>query len=372
MAARKSEKPSSVQDLQEVTRPRQSVECLDTEGLRRLEESFRRWVEVSSTHRPARLRIFLLFLLIRHTGAKLNEVLRLNTSQDINWNARCLYFRTARHGRNASVRVVDVSRHGLETIRAVVEALKRTGHLGNRLAVDAAFVRRKFYERAEACGFSRHLGAPEMIRKARAMELLSGHLPLPVVQKVLGHTVSSGALPYPSFSDKDMRQVMKLFVERETSGQTSARNAFYGRVDAILYGDIQAKVGLVTVEGHRVTTVITTDSLKRLAIREGTVMVAEVKAPWVVLAVGSEEPLMSLENRFQGTIRRIVRGQVTAEVTVELADGTALCAIVSAESAQRLSLKEGDVAWAGFSAHAVVLHGHGAQPSLWSSLHPGA
>ncbi|MGQ9670648.1 MAG: TOBE domain-containing protein [Desulfosoma sp.] len=101
-------------------------------------------------------------------------------------------------------------------------------------------------------------------------------------------------------------------------------------------------------------------------------MVAEVKAPWVVLAVGSEQPLMSLENRFQGTIRRIVRGQVTAEVTVELADGTALCAIVSTESAQRLSFKEGDVAWAGFSAHAVVLHGHADQPSLWSSIPPGA
>lgn len=240
-----------------------------------------------------------------------------------------------------------------------MKQLIRTGHLKEHLTVDAAFLRRKFYERAEACGFSRRLGAPEMIRKARAMELPSGILPLPVVQKVLGLTVSSGPLPYPypSFSDKDMHQVMKLFVEPETSGQTSRRNAFYERVDAILFGDIQAKGGLVTVAGHRVTTVITMDSLKRLAIQEGKVMVAEVKAPWVVLAVGFEEPLMSLENQFQGTIRRIVRGQVSAEVTVELADGTAPCAIVSAKSAQRLSLKEGDAAWAGFSAHAVYSMG---------------
>ncbi|MGQ9670650.1 MAG: hypothetical protein ACUVWY_10865 [Desulfosoma sp.] len=155
MAARKSEKPTSVQDLQEAPRRRRSVACLDTEGLRRLEESFRRWVDAFSTHRPARLRIFLLYLLIHHSGAKLNEVLRLNTSQDIDWNARCLYFRTARHGRNASFRVVDVSRYGLEAIRAVVEALIRTGHLEEHLDVDAPFVRRKFYERAEACGFSR-------------------------------------------------------------------------------------------------------------------------------------------------------------------------------------------------------------------------
>ncbi|MGQ9670649.1 MAG: hypothetical protein ACUVWY_10860 [Desulfosoma sp.] len=101
------------------------------------------------------------------------------------------------------------------------------------------------------------------------MELLSGHPPLSVVQKVLGLTVSSGPLPHPSFSDKDMRQVMKLFVERETSGQSSARNPFDGRVDAMLFGDIQAKVGLVTVAGHRVTTVITMDSLRLWPFRKG-------------------------------------------------------------------------------------------------------
>ncbi len=334
------------------------TECLDTEGLRRLEESFRRWVEEASAHRTARLRIFLIFLLIRHTGAKLNEVLRLNPFEDIDWENRCVLLRSGSNRQGSPGRLVDISRHGLQDIRALVEDPGVQGHVKGSLLLDAAFVRRKFYERAQACGYASHLGGPEMIRKARAMELLKGHIPLPVVQKILGTTVSKAPLPYPSFSDKDIRHVMRLFLERESAGQTSARNAFYGRVDTVLCGDIQATVDLLTLGGHRIQTVITLDSLRRLGIREGTFMVAEVKAPWLILVPGIKEPLVTCENRFHGTIRRVLAGLVTTEVTVELADGTELCAIVSSESARRMSMKEGDSAWAVFSAHAVVLHGH--------------
>lgn len=37
---------------------------------------------------------------------------------------------------------------------------------GQTLSVDPAFVRRKFYERAQACGFPKQLGSPEAIRKS--------------------------------------------------------------------------------------------------------------------------------------------------------------------------------------------------------------
>jgi Molybdate transporter of MFS superfamily len=58
--------------------------------------------------------------------------------------------------------------------------------LVNRFAVDPAFVRRKFYECAEACGFAKRIGGPEMIRRARAVELIHGNIPLPAVQRLLG------------------------------------------------------------------------------------------------------------------------------------------------------------------------------------------
>ena len=51
--------------------------CLDSVQLRRLEQSFRDWARdaARSDVRLSRRRILLIFLLIRYTGARLNEVL---------------------------------------------------------------------------------------------------------------------------------------------------------------------------------------------------------------------------------------------------------------------------------------------------------
>lgn len=339
---------------------------LDPAALDRLEESFRRWAQESSAHRLSRSRVFLVFLLIRHTGAKLNEVLRLDPSRDIDWENHCVLFRGSPGTRGAASRGVDVSRRALAEMRALLDSPEFKDGFRGPLALDAAFVRRKFYERAQECGFPKRLGSPEMIRKARAVELLKGHIPLPVVQRVLGSETSSVGANYVTFSQDDIRQVMRLFLERESAGRTSARNAFFGRVKAIQRGDIQAQVHLETLGGCGVVTVITADSLRRLAVEEGKYMVAEVKAPWVVLVSGLEVPELSAENRFQGTIRRLLRGKVTAEVTVELSDGTELCAVITAESARKMALEEGALVWAVFSAYAVVLHGYGSLPTLWS------
>jgi len=343
---------------------------LDPAALDRLEESFRRWAQESTAHRLSRSRVFLIFLLIRHTGAKLHEVLRLDPSRDIDWEGQCVLFRGSAGRQGDSCRAVDVSRRVLQEMRSLVDPPEIVGRFRGPLAVDAAFVRRKFYERAQACGFPKRLGSPEMIRKARAVELLKGHIPLPVVQRVLGYGTSSVGTSYVSFSHEDIRQVMKLFLERESTGRTSARNAFFGRVRAIHRGDIQAEVHLETLGGHRVVTLITGDSLQRLAIEEGKYLVGEVKAPWVVLVSGPEEPHLSAENRFRGTIRRLLRGKVTAEVTVELSDGTELCAVITADSADRMALAEGTWVWAVFSANAVVLHGYGSLLTPWSQA-PG-
>ena len=83
---------------------------------------------------------------------------------------------------------------------------------------------------------------------------------------------------------------------------------------------------------------------------------AEVKAPWVILHCVKEEPKCSAENRFNGRIDRINKGKVNTEYTVRITDGTALCAVVSTEGAQRLGLNQGDQVWAVFNCFAVVLN----------------
>ncbi len=331
---------------------------LDSAQLHRLEQSFRKWAEESrrADVRLARRRILLIFLLIRYTGAKLNEVLSLDPAQDIDTRQRTVTIRASAPDRRSPSRQVQLSR---DLSREIQEALSDPSFrdaLGNRFHADPGFVRRKFYERAQACGLSKELGGPEAIRQSRAVELMLGNLPLPAVQKLLGHSTPGLTSSYVSFSGDDIDRVTRLFLEREASRKTSARNSFFGKIETIRKGDIQALVTLTTVGGHRVATVITNDSLEQLALREGSWVAAEVKAPWVLLEAGKEAPNCSADNRFEGIVAAVTAGAVNTEYTVRIADGTALCAVVSTQSARRLALEAGDPVWAMFTCFSVVLH----------------
>ena len=225
---------------------------LDTVQLARLEEAFRRWAQDAARRDVllSRQRILLIFLLIRYTGARLNEVLALHPYRDIDLQRHAVVFRggadePARQPRE--VQIPETLSREIEAILAAAPAYRK--YLGNLLTVDPAHVRRKFYERAAACGFAKELGGPDTIRKSRAVELMRNNLPLPVVQRILGHSSPNLTASFVSFSDEDMQQVTRFFLERESRRQTSARNAFFGKISAIEPGDIQAKVEMVTLGG---------------------------------------------------------------------------------------------------------------------------
>jgi molybdate transport system regulatory protein len=91
-------------------------------------------------------------------------------------------------------------------------------------------------------------------------------------------------------------------------------------------------------------------------LKEGKLITAEVKAPWVILQKTLEEPECSAENRFNGVIVRINKGKVNSEYVVRISDGTELCSILSTESSRHLKLKDGDRVWALFNCFSVVLH----------------
>jgi len=332
--------------------------CLDTLQLARLEQSFRAWVEGSPREdvRLSRRRILLIFLLIRYSGAKLNEVLALDPFHDIDPTRQRLVLGRAAAGPARSGREVEIS----ETLcREVASALAEPAFkasLGNLFNVDPGHVRRKFYERAAACGFPKGLGAPDALRKSRAVELMQSSMPLPAVQRILGHTTPNPTSAYVSFSDDDIRAVTRHFMEKESGRKTSARNSFCGKISAVRKGDIQAVVELATVGGDLITTVITNDSLMRLGLKAGALITAEVKAPLVVLCKGAAEPAASADNRLYGTVVRIIKGRVTTEYVVRIADGTELCSLVTSAGSRRLGLRVNDPVWAVFNGFAVVLH----------------
>jgi len=331
---------------------------LDTLQLNRLEKSFRDWAgnAVRGDVRGSRRRILLIFLLIRYTGAKLNEVLALNPFQDIDFDQHKIVLGNPVAGRDLDKREVQISETLSKDIRILLTEPAFKKSLKNLFKVDPGHVRRKFYERAASCGFPKALGAPDAVRKSRALELMQSNLPLPAVQRILGHSTPNLTTANVSFSDEDIRVVTRYFMEKESGRKTSARNTFFGKIGAIRSGDIQAAVELVTIGGDLVRAVITNDSLERLGLKEGTLISAEVKAPWVILFKGEEEPDTSADNRFYGTIIRIAAGEINTEYVVRIFDGTELCSLVSSESGRRLGFQVNDPVWAVFSSFSVVLH----------------
>jgi molybdate transport system regulatory protein len=335
----------------------ENARCLDAAQLRNLEQSFRDWTETPRSHGRgmSRRRILLIYLLIRYTGARLNEVLKLEPQRDIDYQAHSVVFRKAeREGAvSRDVQIPEVlSAEIHQTLKLGFARRARRGFF----SIDPGHVRRKFYERAAACGMPREMGAPEVIRRSRAVELLQSNMPLPVVQKILGHSTPNLAAAYVKFSEEDMRRAEAFFVDRENRRKTSARNAFFGKIESLRKGDIQAWVEISTPGGYRIRAVITNHSLERLGLKQGALVAAEVKAPWVTIHRSADDLESSADNVLGGTVEHIVRGKVTSEIVARIADGTEICSIVTEQSLKKLNLRPADRVWVAFNAFTVVLH----------------
>jgi molybdopterin-binding protein len=64
---------------------------------------------------------------------------------------------------------------------------------------------------------------------------------------------------------------------------------------------------------------------------------------------------VSARNLFEGKVVSIKQGPIHVEVTLEIAGGQTITAVVTAGSAERLGLKEGTKAYAMIKASSVLL-----------------
>ena len=294
-------------------------------------------------------------MIIRYTGARLNEVLRLDAESDFLRDVPSFRFNKRLAGKEYCREVQVPAKVAADIEEILAEWRGRQPRL-SPFRVDPAHVRRKFYERAIEIGLASSLGTPETLRKSRAVELLRGNVPLPVVQNLMGHSTPNLTASLVEFSPTEIGRVAKFFAERESQRKTSARNAFFGKISRLDEGKIQSLVEVVSVGGHRVCSIITNGSLMRLGLRPGLLVTAEVKAPWIQLCVGETAPPCSADNIYRGEVRHVSKNHTTAEVVVALPDGTELCAIISEQTRRALAVSAGQHLWVFFDAFAVVLH----------------
>jgi molybdate transport system regulatory protein len=330
---------------------------IDPVQLQSLETCFRVWVEsASGAHRKrSRKRILVIFLLIRYTGARLNEVLSLDPEHDIDFQNRRVFIRKGdlKHDGAREIRISDALADEIQILLGELQRIKTDPDF---FRIDPAHVRRKFYDCAEAAGIPRELGSPEAIRKSRAVELMQSNVPLPVVQKIMGHSTPNLAASYVDFSEEEIRKIERLHVELENQRKTSARNSFFGKINRVQIGDVQAVVEILSVDGQSIWSVVTNDSQSRLGLNPGCLVAVEVKAPWVVLYKGTEEPQCSAENRFMGKVVRVLKGKTNSEVVVQISKSTELCSILTEKSRKMMGVEPSDSVWAVFNAAMTVIH----------------
>lgn len=332
------------------------VKHLDTAQLEELTAAFRTWVE--RAHRPdvrlSRGRVLLIFLVLRHCGARLGEVLALDDRTDFDLDAGVVRFGGEKDG-DALPREVKLPRALGDELAKTLDDPAFLAVRGMVFRMDGGYVRRKFYERGQECGLPKELSNPRILRHSRAVELLRGGVPLTIVQNILGHGTVNLTAHYLSFTQEDIRTLVRYYIHKESRMKTSARNTFTGQVRLVRTGTILSEVTLVTPAGHQLVSVITNESVEKLDIREGVLATASIKAPLVILVKNDEAPSGSMRNRFYGKIIRINEGAIAAEVVVRVDAETEVCALITDESVKRLNLTVGDPIWAMFKAFSVVL-----------------
>ncbi|MFV0282664.1 MAG: molybdopterin-binding protein [Castellaniella sp.] len=136
--------------------------------------------------------------------------------------------------------------------------------------------------------------------------------------------------------------------------KTSARNTFTGTVSELRAGAVNDEVGIALAGGQSIHAIITSGSAKALDLKVGSEAFALVKSSSVILVAESGTARLSARNRLQGRITQLQTGAVNTEVVLD-ADGLALAAIITNESARELGLAVGGSVQAIFKASSVIV-----------------
>lgn len=134
----------------------------------------------------------------------------------------------------------------------------------------------------------------------------------------------------------------------------SARNLFKGNVAAVTPGAVNTEVS-ITIAGDTLTAIVTNASAKSLDLAAGKEVVALIKASSVLLMTDDSGIRLSARNCLKGTVKTVAPGAVNAEVTVALAGGGEIHAVVTQAAVAELGLAPGVAATAVIKASSVIL-----------------
>lgn len=142
---------------------------------------------------------------------------------------------------------------------------------------------------------------------------------------------------------------------RSLTMKTSARNAWSGVVTQVVDGAVNAEIILRLSEGMDLVAIVTRESVEALGLVPGRAATALVKSSFVLLAAGHAPLPVSARNKLPGVVSAIIEGAVNDEVTLQLAGGKTVTAVVTSGSRRELGLEIGQPAQALIKASHIIL-----------------
>lgn len=135
----------------------------------------------------------------------------------------------------------------------------------------------------------------------------------------------------------------------------SARNVFSGTVSAFKEGPVQAEVEITTASGDKVAAIISSRSAANLGLAVGKPATGFIKASGVVVVANESGLRFSARNQMAGKVVHLGKGAVNTDVTLGLAGGAKVHAVVTNDAVEDLKLSVGSSATALFKANAVMV-----------------
>ncbi|QKF65395.1 TOBE domain-containing protein [Campylobacter corcagiensis] len=136
--------------------------------------------------------------------------------------------------------------------------------------------------------------------------------------------------------------------------QISARNVFLGKVLSIKNDAVNSNVVVELNGGAKISSTITTTSAKNLELKEDLEVKAIIKSSSVMIAK-DENITISARNIIKGEIVEISKGEVNAEVRLNIGKNQILTSVITLNSVERLGLKVGEIAFGVIKSSEIMI-----------------
>ena len=134
--------------------------------------------------------------------------------------------------------------------------------------------------------------------------------------------------------------------------KTSARNQLTGKIVELINGAVMTEVKVEVSESVHICATVTNEGKEALGLSIGDTVGAIVKASSIILS--KSELKATARNNIKGIVSEVIKGAVNSEVKITVGSST-ICAIVTNESIEDLSIAKGDIIYAIFKASSVIL-----------------